>query len=362
METLNFLFSEAGEEAIRLAGSIPDVVARLDALRKRYAPEEARAAAEQAELRRRAAKKFTRADEMFFTREALEQASSEEVARYRAERFSGEVTEIGCGIGGDTIGLAARCAVTAFDRDPVRLSMAKRNLLAYGLSARFVCADLSESPEGLVFVDPSRRENGRRSVHLSEISPSLDFIRGIRGAVKLSPATPYSELAELPGELEFISLSGECKEALVWTEGEGRRATLLPERASIWHRGVRAPVAGVRAYLYDPDPAVVRAHAVAELAEEIGASLLDPQIAYLTADDAKGTPFARCYRVIDSLPFNRKKLSQRLSALGAGRVVVKKRGVPFEPSLSLHGDRELTLVLARVGERPLAVICDIMEP
>ena len=131
-------------------------------------------------LREKARVKFTRADEMFFTREALEMASAEPVARYRAGRFAafGTVADLCCGIGGDAIGLAsAGLAVVAVDRDPLRVRMAEANLAAYGLtcadsSARdALTADLSDC--AAAFADPGRRRDGRRTLSPHESEPPL---------------------------------------------------------------------------------------------------------------------------------------------------------------------------------------------
>src|SRR5262245_23014612 len=76
---------------------------------------------EQVELRRRAAEKFTYASRMFFTRTALEQATDEQVAAYKADRVGeslrnsqsrlGEtqlLADLCCGIGGDLLALLER--------------------------------------------------------------------------------------------------------------------------------------------------------------------------------------------------------------------------------------------------------------
>src|SRR5947208_7279569 len=87
------LQTEAGRAALAEAtAQSPEeatFLACFNRLSKRYERELARAAIETAMLRRRAAGKFTRADQMYFTREALEQATSEAVARHRVKRFAG---------------------------------------------------------------------------------------------------------------------------------------------------------------------------------------------------------------------------------------------------------------------------------
>jgi SAM-dependent methyltransferase len=87
---------------------------------------------------RLAAQKFSLAERLYFTREALEQASSFPVARYRAARYSGfaGVLDLGCSAGGDALALAARLPVIGVDKDPLRLEMARANLSAAGLGGQ----------------------------------------------------------------------------------------------------------------------------------------------------------------------------------------------------------------------------------
>jgi hypothetical protein len=126
---------------------------------------------------------------------------------------------------------------------------------------------------------------------------------------------------------------------------------------------IQAALAPPSAYLYEPDPAILRARLVATLAEQLGAAQLDPQIAYLTADQAIATPFARCWRVLEWLPFSLKRLRARLRALDAGAVTVKKRGSPLDADalarqLSGAGARPLVVVLTQAQGKPVALICE----
>lgn len=378
-ETLSFLLSADGESLIDEAKSMDGGFLRIStALRKRFPVDAVNSALELIELRKRAARKFTLADRMFFTRESLEQSSGEVISSYRAERFveGSHVLDLACGIGGDTIGLARRCIVTAVDNDPIRLEMARRNIDVYGLRDRvqFVMADVTQIPldADAAFLDPSRRANGRRVKSLKEMSPSLDFIHALveripECAVKLSPAADDDELASLNAEIEFISESGECKEAVAWFGGLSRggvSATVLPQRASV-ARGLAspAPVNPPAMYLYEPDSCVIRSHTVDELAGIIGAWRLDARIPYLSSDTLSITPFADAYEIVDSNPFNIKRLNAYLRDNDVGSVIIKKRGVPFEPEdvmkkLKLSGRREIILVFTRIGDKNWTLVCN----
>jgi SAM-dependent methyltransferase len=378
IETIRYLLSPEGATLLDTAASLSgSLLQRLTTLRKHYPAHLSSAAVETLELRKRAEKKFARAHQMFFTREALEQSSGQVVSGYRAERYAEGscVLDIACGIGGDTIELAKRCRVVAVDSDPVRIIMAQHNASVYGVSGnvRFLCLD-AESVDlsaDAAFIDPSRRVEGRRTINLSEISPSVNFIHRLHNTipntgVKLSPMMDDANLQSLGGGLEFISESGECKEAVVWYGALCRAplsATSLPSRATISpHGDVEAPIRPPGSFIYEPDPCIIRAHLVDELATGLGAWKIDPSIAYLSSNARVENPLWRGYAVEDSLPFNVKHLARRLRGLDIGRVIVKKRGVPFEPAqiekrLSGAGTREAVLILTRIDKRPWAFIC-----
>jgi SAM-dependent methyltransferase len=363
-------------------------LALLTDLRRDLSPEMAGAALTLARLRVRAVSKFSRADALFFTPDALEQASGEIVSGWRARRFAAfaRVADLGCGIGGDALALAAHADVIALDRDALRLQMARANLAAYGRAAAFVQADLSDSlpVRGVpaAFFDPARRDEGRRVFSVRDYLPPLDVIAGWNFAalaVKLSPGVDLDELRPYTDHgagVEFVSLDGELKEAVLWGGAfgfAGRRASRLERDgsgASLEPRDLPPPpVAEPRAVLYEPDPAVIRAGLFGELADHLGIALyrLDESIAYLTGDAYVMTPWARAWPVWDWLPFNLKRLRALLRERDVGRVTVKKRGSPITPEeliakLKLRGgSRSAVVVLTHIAGQHSAIICGEME-
>ena len=322
---------------------------------------------------------------MYFVRPALEQASAEVVAQHRARRFADlgceQIADLGCGIGGDALALAANAEVTGVEWEPVRLAMAQENVRVYGHGQRFhpLQADLhSLTPlrdMDALFFDPARRdENGRRFFSLSQYRPPLSLIDQWRAvvpdtAVKISPGVDYAELPE-DAEVEFISLAGEMKEGVLWygrlrSEVE-RRATLLPTGDTLTTSdlpGEAVSCTPPKAYLYEPDSAVIRAHLVQALAAQLPANQIDESIAYLTADTAVATPFARCFTVEAHFPFQLKKLRHHLRGRRVGSVTIKKRGSPIEPDrlqrqlrLSGHKNVHRILFLTHILGEPSVIV------
>jgi hypothetical protein len=122
------------------------------------------------------------------------------------------------------------------------------------------------------------------------------------------------------------------------------------------------PVTEPRAYLYEPDPAILRAGLVKDLGILLDGAQLDPEIAYLTSDSLFDSPFARVWEVEDWMPFQLKRLRTALRQRNVGHVVVKKRGSPIQPeelihNLRLKGEESRVIFLTRANNRPVVIIC-----
>ncbi|EKX68267.1 class I SAM-dependent methyltransferase [Streptomyces ipomoeae] len=355
-------------------------------LRRAYPAELVTAAMTQAQLRQRAVAKFGAADaeRMFFTPNGVEQSTRASVATYRAECLHAlgvrSVADLCCGIGGDAIAFArAGIRVLAVDRDPLTAAVARANADALGLADLIEVreADVTEVDTAgydAVFVDPARRSSKRGRIFDPEAySPPLSWavsaaLEAPLGVLKIAPGIPH-EAIPAEAEAEWISDGGDVKEAVLWFRPNGtpgaRRAMLLPSEA-----GIRASpdtmlpdpsVRPVGRYLYEPDGAVIRAHLVAEVAADLDGGLIDPTIAYITADEHHVTPYATAYEITDRLPFNVKKLKALLREREVGVLTVKKRGSAVEPEelrrkVKPQGPNSATVFLTRVAGAPTMLI------
>jgi SAM-dependent methyltransferase len=367
------------------------LLATATRLRERHDPSLVAAALTQARLRERARAKFgADADRMYFTQAGLEQSTRASVAAYRGHRFAdrlpgARVLELGCGIGADLIARArAGLSGEGVELDPLTAEVACSNVAALGLDGLASVREgdaTQEDPSGFdaVFADPGRRNARGRVFDPRSYEPPLDVVLDLAGrapaaCVKVAPGIPHEAVPD-GAEAEWISVGGDVKEAALWLGGlagdAGRRATLLssddaPEVRTLTPQGSDVP--DVRAwgrYLYEPDGAVIRAHLVGEVAALVGGGLADPNIAYVTSDELRPTPFAAAYEIEDVLPFSVKRLRAELRRREVGVLTVKKRGSAVDVDRlrrdlgfggRRRGARELTVVVTRVGRDPLALL------
>jgi hypothetical protein len=228
---------------------------------------------------------------------------------------------------------------------------------------------------GAATLDPARRVAGRRQLDPDRWSPPWSTVTALLermpvSVVKVAPGLDHDRVPD-GVEAEWVSVGGTIVEALLWGRARTttwRRATLVRDDGVLELTADAdpgpAPAGPVRGWLHEPDPAVIRSGLVAPVAADLGATLVDPTIAYLTSDAPSDGTWVRSYRVDEVLPFNLKKLKALLRVRGVGRVVVKKRGSPIEPEglvrqLRGPGAATATVVVTRVAGTPTALVCDL---
>ncbi|MEN9343155.1 MAG: hypothetical protein RIR24_742 [Actinomycetota bacterium] len=384
-------------EALALLGSIGDLDAKADVVKlvsalraEGYAPGLVAAVLSQAKLRRRARKKFGDfTDGMLFTEDGLEQASRLQAAALHAGRFRGagieQVADLGCGIGAESMAMAAiDLNVRAFEIDEITAAIAVFNLGAFDNveveQADITTLDLSQFEA--LFFDPARREldgKGERAIRKfdpAQFSPNFEWVleqaRTKPSGIKLGPGHPHEAIAR-DAEAQWLSIDGDLVELALWfgdvkRPKVARAATVVNstgrhEIVSESFESEPADVAPLGQFIYEPDNSVVRSHLIADLAREVSATLISPEIAYLSSDNEIDSPLMRGFRIIDEMAFDRKKLKAHLREKNIGTLEIKKRGVDVVPEqlrkdLGLKGEIAATLILTRVGDDHRALLAE----
>lgn len=361
-------------EALERSRGLPPIPKNIDRVAAATSPEAARWAFEQWALRQRARDKFALAEEMLFTREALEQATHEDLAAFHGLQYPDRafVADLTCGIGADLIALAKRGPAVGYEVDPERASYARHNLAVHGLEAEIREVDCLATKWDFeyAFADPSRRSGGRRTLDPSEFSPDPMELAGRMaelnlGLIKLSPMLPDEFLGGLSERFEFLSFGRECREAIVRCgkeAGAGKGAWLV--EAGKWLPGSEEPppmAEEPEEFLFEADPAAIRAHGLTNLCYANGLSVLGDSNGYLTGSREVVSAWLRPYHVLWFGRGDVDSLRLELRRLDAGTPVLKQRSTGLDQEavrkkLNLKGQRELAVAFYPVGKSIRAAI------
>ena len=401
---LEWLASDAGRRVLAELPSYRPDTALADAERLRrqgLSGSQVAAVLTQSRLRSRTAERWGRpwhdlAHQLLFTADGAEQATRPGVAALRAQRFTAltdgtsvRVADVGCGIGLDSLAIAANAdradldiTVDAYERDPMTAQVARANATVTGRATNLTVAqgDVTAlsvdtwSAYDAVFVDPARRREGKRLKNPEDWSPPLSWALQLPQpnlGVKVAPGLDHSRV---PPDTEFavVSDAGVVVEAglyrgLLRSSGVTRSATVLPSRTAVTDLdlpGGAPPVRPAGRFLHEPDGALIRAGLVGAVVDQLEGWLIDSQIAYVSSDSPAMSPLVVSYEVHDVIPFSLKRLRAYLRERDIGQVVVKKRGSAIDVDdlrrqlrLERSASGSRVLILTRLGHEPVVLIC-----
>jgi hypothetical protein len=354
-------------EALALAKGLKATPANVDRVAVKSSPTAAAWAFTQWELRNRGAQKFARADEMLFDRPALEMATNERLAVYHASCFPPDVlvVDMTVGIGADAIALAMRGSVIGYETDADRAELARWNLRVHGVDADIRVADaLRSPPPDYWFADPARRSSRERFTSIEDFEPNpkeivARFGKCHLGMLKLSPMVPDAVLMELGSRMEFISFAVECREALVMVGSDvepGKFAFQVESSERLqFTGGVAVKSSEPQTYLYEADPAAIRAHCLPTLCSAHGLQLLADSNGYLTGDSLVSSPWLKGFRVELAGSFDLRSMKLELKKRQCGSPVLKQRGADLDlPTLAKklkgRGSNEVRIAFYRLGK------------
>jgi hypothetical protein len=340
----------------------------------------------QAKLRKRAEAKFGEfAQRMFFTEDALEQASRLQVAALHANRFKQanitQIADLGCGIGAESLAFASLdLKVSAYEIDEVTSAIAAYNLAIFE-NVEVKNEDVTKldlTQQEALFFDPARRNSKARLFNPQDFAPNFNWVieqaKQKPSGIKLGPGHPHNQIPE-EAEAQWVSVEGDLVELSLWfnetKRPEVKRSALLitkdaKHELKTNEKEEPAPTGELGQYIHEPDNAVIRSHLINLLAEQTNTHTIDPNIAYLSSNEKQDSPWLKSYKVIKELPFDRKQLKAHIKQNEIGTLEIKKRGADITPEalrkeLSPKGPNKATLIITRIGDAHKALFVDYVS-
>jgi len=315
---------------------------------------------------------------------AYEQSTSEKVAKFKSELFSGELLlDLTAGLGVDSVYFSQSFnQVIAIEKDATLCEIAVYNAQKLGLeNLQFANDDginfskyLSGKPT-LIYLDPDRRPDGNsKVVKLSEYLPNIIEIRERlfeycdQILIKISPMVDLTYLRiTLPesSDIWVISENNEVKEVLVLLSKTPK--PLIVHAVDIHNTGTYlyaqndlhhavSPWGSERiAYIFEPYKALIKAGLVSQYASEFGLKFLHPQTNYFVTTSPGLATFGRTFRVIEKWSVNWKQIKKQLNSLEIKSLSISKRNFPesiksIRKRLAVADGGDYTLLFA-TGEK-----------
>ncbi len=307
---------------------------------------------------------------------SLEQSSSENTARYKAQialkllkkvkskktsisSDSSTLVDLTGGFGVDFSYLAECFSQSIYvERDESLCKIAKHNFEALGLKSFKIVNSRAEEflsslkKATLIYLDPSRRDkNGNRTFLISSCSPNLIKLMPLLiekseyVMVKLSPMLDYhkaiSDLGSHVGQVHIVSFFGECKELLlilsrhynglekVYCSSDetmfsySLKELSKEEKGDEYINSSKAFIASKGSYLYEPNPSIMKAGCFDLLSFRFKVRQISKNSHLFLSDNPLKDFPGRRFKVVDVISMNQKDIKSKLSDLSSANITVR---------------------------------------
>lgn len=283
---------------------------------------------------------------------SIEQCSSEASAKYKASLMQGQsFADLTGGLGIDTYFISQHFQQADYVERQVELcDLARHNFAVLGSQVE-IWNETAEDylkhcgAKDYIFIDPARRDAfGRKTVSIADCTPDVVALQDLllekagRVVVKLSPMLDVTKaLGELHHvrEVHVVAVANECKELdFVMERGyEGEVqcvcANLLTRQPDVRfaledEKNATAALAEtVMRFLYEPNPAVMKAGCHKLLTRRYGVFKLHKNSNLFTSDILVADFPGRIFEVEAFAPFNKKVKQTLLSEVDNASIAVR---------------------------------------
>ena len=274
---------------------------------------------------------------------SMEQCSSEDTARWKAQRLQGNtIADLTAGFGVDAFFLGENFEhLHLVEQNPLLAQLAQHNLgllrsqpftVHHGTSEAFL--DSLPSRLDWIYLDPARRDaDGGRVFRLEQCSPDAAALRkqmlalSKRVLLKASPVLDIQQALEDLGGAErvtVLAVRNEVKELLFWLgpnptddpEIEAVNLTATGEEHFSFRRSqeavAQATYGPLSDWIFEPNAAILKAGAFRQISQQFGLTKLHPNTHLYTAPADQPNFPGRRFRVLGEATAQKKALKKWL--------------------------------------------------
>ena len=291
-------------------------------------------------------------DLLFPAHLSIEQCSSEASAQYKARLLQGQTfADLTGGLGIDTYFIAQHFQQADYvERQAELCDLARHNFAVLNANLKAWNESAEDylkhcEPKDCIFIDPARRdEQGRKTVSISDCTPDVSALqeklleKAKTVMMKLSPMLDINKaLKELHHvkEVHVVAVANECKELVFILErgykGEPQFVCvnlMTPQPAVCFTREEERQCSmrlsdSVLSYLYEPNPAVMKAGCSKMLTERFGIFKLHKNSNLYTSNRLIPDFPGRIFEVVDWAPYNKKVKQTLLQGVEKASIAVR---------------------------------------
>jgi Conserved hypothetical protein 95. len=287
---------------------------------------------------------------------SIEQCSSEQTARYKAEIVSGSsLVDLTGGLGIDCFFLSKQFQSTSYvEQQETLCQLAKNNFKALQTDIKIFNEDSEDylnhcQPIDCIFIDPARRDQyGHKTISISDCTPNVIKMQEMllskakQVLIKLSPMLDISlALSELNHVkiVHIVAVNNDCKELLFLLE-RNYNGNIRYCCANLHSRQSRQNftmeeekeaqvtfVDKIEKYLYEPNAAIMKGGFFKSIAQKNGLKKLHPNTHLYTSDKLESEFPGRIFEVKEWGHYNKK--AKQSTLYGIDRASVNARNFPL---------------------------------
>jgi 16S rRNA G966 N2-methylase RsmD len=287
---------------------------------------------------------------------SLEQASSERIAKFKADLIEGEsFTDLTGGMGIDSYLLGRKfqeCQYIEPNKELFQSTISNFKVLGYDQ-----CKGANDTAEEFlktnkkqydwIYIDPSRRIDGNRKTSITNYEPNIVALKdqllsvGKKVMIKLSPMQDISECISVLKNVEkvwVISIKNDVKELLLQLgEQQNSNPKIIVVNLDIQtsnycaqylERVTNVECSTTKKYIYQPAASLVKSELHNRNAKSLGLQKIHPNTQLYTSDSLVDKYFGRVFEVKAIISSNKKEIKMHLHGMKAN---VISKNYPLSP-------------------------------